>query len=73
MLRIVKLLKNLNITQIKNQLEDSFGINASTLRIITLFGMLIFISHLIACTWWGLTTNGTIDDDNHAHWYEHPL
>ena len=66
MLRILKLLKIINFTAITNNLEDRFHISASTVALTYTLMQVIFISHLVTCTWWGITSS-----INGPHWYDY--
>ena len=66
MLRILKLLKIINFTAITNNLEDRFHISASTVSLTYTLMQVIFISHLVACMWWGITSS-----INGPHWYDY--
>ena len=66
MLRILKLLKIINFTAITNNLEDRFHISASTVSLTYTLMQVIFISHLVTCVWWGITSS-----INGPHWYDY--
>ena len=70
MLRIFKLLRNVNFTQIQNKLEDHFYISAGTISLTQAVLQVVFAAHLVACFWWGITAGGAIAEG--PHWYEDP-
>ena len=62
LLRILRLLKIVNFQQIMNMLEDQFAVPAVTFKLVDMFFRIILVSHIMACVWWGLTSQA-IDGD----------
>jgi hypothetical protein len=62
LLRILRLLKIINFQIIMNFMEDQFAVPAATFKLIDMFFRIILVSHIMACVWWGLTSQA-IDGD----------
>ena len=70
MLRIFKLMRNIDFNYIQNKLEDDLFISAYTISLTQAILSVLFAAHLVTCFWWGVTTNGAIAEG--PHWYGDP-
>lgn len=69
--KLSKMRKILNIGRTKSfmiSLETHLRISPSTIEIFSVFLMIVFISHLVACMWWGISTYV----DSNQTWYLYP-
>ena len=65
LLRIFKLFKIFNVARLTNFFEDRFGVSAALFNLTDMFLRIVFVSHLVACLYWGLTSEAMGD----PHWF----
>lgn len=55
--RLLKLARLLKLTKYKQLIEDHAGVSPIVFDLFRMISEVIFIGHLVACTWWAVTFN----------------
>ena len=57
LLRLIKLAKLVNISKYLNKMEELLNISPTAVNLIMTCVQVVFISHLVCCIWWGLSSS----------------
>ena len=64
LLRLLKLARLKKLAKIVNDIEEAINMNAAMLRLLRLLFNIVFVSHMLACMWYAISTSTEYRDYN---------
>ena len=64
LLRLLKLARLKKLAKIVNDIEEAINMNAAMVRLLRLLFNIVFVSHMLACMWYAISTLKDYEDNN---------